>query len=87
MHQSFFKQFFVRGSTYILQKTRNSTQVDSIKQTCSSSLMAAMLFWNLSRLQKVEIPSLVFWTRTCRRLSCPRFSAPELSCLQIKELK
>lgn len=53
-----------------------------LKQTWSSSLMAAMLFWNLSRLQKVEIPSFVFWTRTCSRPPCSRFSASDLSCLQ-----
>lgn len=56
------------------------------KQTCSSSLMAAMLFWNLSRPQKVEIPSFVFWTRTCSRPPCSRFSESELSCLQQREV-
>lgn len=56
------------------------------KQTCSSSLMAAMLFWNLSRPQKVEIPSLVFWTRTCSRAPCSGFSESELSCLQQREV-
>lgn len=84
---SHFQALFVRLCNYIPQKMRNLTQMHYVKQTCSSSLMAAMLFWNLSRLQNVEIPSFVFWTRTCRRPSCPGFSASELSCLQIKELK
>ena len=58
-----------------------------LRQTCSSSLMAAMLFWNLSRLQKVVIPSFLFWTRTCSRPPGSRFSSSELSCLQQRRVK
>lgn len=58
-----------------------------LRQTWSSSLMAAMLFWNLSRLQKVEIPSFLFWTRTCSRPPCSSFSSSELSCLQQSKVK
>lgn len=53
-------------------------------QTCSSSLIAAMLFWNLSKLQNVEIPNFVFWTRTCSSAPCSGLSESELPCLQQK---
>lgn len=55
-------------------------------QTCSSSLIAAMLFWNLSKLQNVEIPNFVFWTRTCSSPPCSWLSESELPCLQHKTL-
>lgn len=67
-------------------KVMSSEGRTDCKQTCSSSLMAAMLFWNLSRPQNVEIPSFVFWTRTCSRPPCSRFSESELSCLRQKEV-